>query len=185
MAFLPVYLLEGVVGVHGHMVDWFSKTNGRFSSDGHRGSVAPVRAPLGCGSIHPGSTIRGWGAQFVPLGAINKSPIPSRRPSHAYNTDPKVSAVCATSHPLGVWETQYLSSSPSLSPVLVVGACVEVDSTRSKVRQQLKATQTMLALGPALFVPLLCRLDIRTGGRGGVVPRYGRGLCLWVCRTLN
>jgi hypothetical protein len=59
------------------------------------------------------------------------SPSPSRHPNHAYNTNPKAGAVCVTLCLLGVWGSPDLLLL-FLSPVLVVGACVEVDSTRPR-----------------------------------------------------
>jgi hypothetical protein len=54
---MVICLEEEVVGGPGYMVKSFTRTNDRFSGDGHRGSVATVHAPLGCGPIHPGMVI--------------------------------------------------------------------------------------------------------------------------------
>jgi hypothetical protein len=115
--FFAVYELEGVVVVPGHLVDRFSRTNGRFFKR---------RPPWRCGHgahtawLHAHSS---WGTWYCShrcrrrrrrrhcrIAGIGRCEVDStgsqirRRLNHANSTGPKAGAVCAVFASLGHWE---------------------------------------------------------------------------------
>jgi hypothetical protein len=62
--------LEGVVGTPRYMFECIPERIDRFSSSGHCGFVATVRALLGCGSIRSGIQKRGRGVSLYLFSSI-------------------------------------------------------------------------------------------------------------------
>ena len=131
-----------------------------FSSGGHRGSLATVRTPLGCGSIRPGIWIGGGGvfifAVFVTFAVINDSPPAPADVQVTHTTPTRRSALYAPLPVvLGVWGTRDLLPLLLLLSLLCAGLGFHLESTVSGPRSDnVQATQTMPALRPALFAPL-------------------------------